>query len=70
MRKMNLIIKSNPVTLTVRKPSSEDFRKLQIGKNMDLQVGTYDDDEGTGKDVVWYSFDVAEAGCYQIRTEV
>lgn len=26
------VIKSNPVTLTVRKPSSEDFRKLQIGK--------------------------------------
>ena len=61
------VIKSNPVTLTVRKPSSEDFRKLQIGKNTDLQVGTYDDDEGTGKDVVWYSFDVAEAGCYQIE---
>ena len=61
------VIKSNPVTLTVRKPSSEDFRKLQIGKNTDLQVGTYDYDEGTRKDVVWYSFDVTEAGCYQIE---
>ena len=61
------VIESNEVTFTVKSPSAEDFPQLVLGRNEDVQIGSYDYDTYDGADMVWYALQVENAGVYQMK---
>ena len=59
---------SNEVTFFVKSVTAEDFPQLTLGRNENIQIGSYDYSTSAGADnMVWYALQVEKAGVYQMK---
>ncbi|MCB6545589.1 hypothetical protein LI122_08850, partial [Blautia glucerasea] len=62
------VIESNEVIFNVKSPAAEDFPQLTLGRNENIQIGSYDYSTSAGADnMVWYALQVEKAGVYQMK---
>ena len=59
---------SNEVTFFVKSVTAEDFPQLTLGRNENIQIGSYDYSTSAGADdMIWYALQVEKAGVYQMK---
>ena len=62
------VIESNEVIFNVKSPAAEDFPQLTLGRNENIQIGSYDYSTSAGADdMIWYALQVEKAGVYQMK---